>query len=123
MTTELLTYANRAKVAEALTAQGYEVTRMTVNRWARGGEMPRIAERMILALFGHEPDAPDRPRLVDLVAQRLEGIEGLLGALAVRAGVPMQEIEAMHQRVLELERSRPQPDALPRSEGLPSRDG
>lgn len=54
MTVELLRYANRAKVAEALTSRGYEVTRMTVNRWARGNEMPVIAERMILALFGHE---------------------------------------------------------------------
>lgn len=56
MTVELLRYANRAKIAEALTNQGYEVHRVTVNRWARGREMPRIAERMILALFGHDPD-------------------------------------------------------------------
>jgi hypothetical protein len=54
MTVELLAYANRQKVAEALTERGYSVTRMTVNRWAKGGEMPAIAARMILALFGHD---------------------------------------------------------------------
>jgi len=56
MATSILTYANRAKVAEALTAEGYPVTRMTVNRWAAGAEMPGIAARMVLKLFGHDPD-------------------------------------------------------------------
>ncbi len=53
MTVELLRYANRQKVADALTAQGYSVTRMTVNRWAGGSKMPTIAARMICELFGH----------------------------------------------------------------------
>jgi hypothetical protein len=57
MTVELLRYANREAVAQALTESGYSVTRQTVNRWARGDEMPGIAQRMILVLFGHEPDA------------------------------------------------------------------
>jgi hypothetical protein len=56
MALSLLKYANRAKVAEALTEQGYEVTRMTVNRWAAGSEMPEVAARMIAELFGHDPD-------------------------------------------------------------------
>jgi hypothetical protein len=38
-------------VAQALTAQGYEVTRQTVNRWARGDEMPTVAAQMIARLF------------------------------------------------------------------------
>lgn len=61
MAAHLLTYANRQKVAEALTERGYSVTRMTVNRWARGGEMPEIAARMILDLFGHTPDTTKSP--------------------------------------------------------------
>ena len=103
MTVELLAYANRQKVAEALTERGYSVTRMTVNRWAKGGEMPAIATRMILALFGHDPDttkaaapewaaalardtaaqviealAPaDRLRAAQGVISRLEALQGL----------------------------------------------
>ena len=61
MAAELLTYANRQKVADALTERGYSVTRMTVNRWARGGEMPEIAARMILDLFGHTPETTKAP--------------------------------------------------------------
>ena len=61
MAVSLLTYANRAKVAEALTEQGYEVSRMTVNRWAAGSEMPAVAARMIAELFGHDPDTTKEP--------------------------------------------------------------
>ena len=61
MAVSLLTYANRAKVAEALTEQGYEVSRMTVNRWAAGSEMPAVAARMIATLFGHDPDTTKSP--------------------------------------------------------------
>ena len=61
MTVELLAYANRQKVAEALTERGYSVTRMTVNRWARGNEMPAIAVRLILEIFGHNPDTTNEP--------------------------------------------------------------
>lgn len=58
MTVELLRYANRQAVAKRLTDDGYSVTRQTVNRWARGDEMPSIAQRMILELFGHDPSRP-----------------------------------------------------------------
>lgn len=80
MTVEVLRYANRAKVAEALTSQGYEVTRATVNRWARGDEVPRIAQRMILSLFGHDPEqrrpANEAPAwATDLGSKLLSGIE------------------------------------------------
>lgn len=61
MAVALLKYANRAKIADALTEQGYPVTRMTVNRWASGTEMPGIARRMVMALFGHEPDTTKAP--------------------------------------------------------------
>ncbi len=61
MSVELLRLANRQKVADALTAQGYSVTRMTVNRWAGGSEMPTIAARMICELFGHAPDTKEAP--------------------------------------------------------------
>jgi hypothetical protein len=56
MTVELLRLANQSEVARALTTQGYQVSRMTVNRWARGAEIPEVAERMILELFGHTPE-------------------------------------------------------------------
>lgn len=53
MVVSLLRYANREAVAQALTEHGYSVTRQTVNRWARGDEIPEIAARMIGELFGH----------------------------------------------------------------------
>lgn len=68
MTVDLLRLANREAVARALTAGGYSVTRQTVNRWARGDEMPGIAQRMILALFGHASDTPKEP----LQSERLD---------------------------------------------------
>lgn len=78
MAVSLLRYANREKVAQALTQQGYSVTRMTVNRWARGSEMPPIAAHMISDLFGHQgmtkAAAPDWERLqrtVDAIAEKL----------------------------------------------------
>ena len=89
MTVELLRYANRAKVAEALTAQGYDVTRMTVNRWAAGGEMPGIAQRMILSLFGHNEESPDQsldwPGLVKQLSSIQETVTTLPDTLADRA--------------------------------------
>jgi len=61
MVIDLLRYANRQKVADALTERGYRVHRVTVNRWAAGAEMPEIAARMILELFGHSPDKTKEP--------------------------------------------------------------
>jgi predicted GTPase len=58
MAVAVLTYANRAAVARALTERGYSVSKMQVNRWAGGAEMPTIAARMILELFLHGPDMP-----------------------------------------------------------------
>jgi hypothetical protein len=72
MTTQLLRYANRAAIAEALTAEGYSVSRVTVNRWARGAEMPEIARRMILALFGHEQTETPRPLWAEGLEERIE---------------------------------------------------
>ena len=76
MTTQLLRYANREAVAQALTVGGYSVSRQTVNRWARGAEMPEIARRMILALFGHEQQEAPRPvwaeGLEERIAERIE---------------------------------------------------
>lgn len=58
MAVSLLRYANRAKVARALTDRGYKVTRMTVNRWAAGAIPPVIAARMIAELFADAEEAP-----------------------------------------------------------------
>jgi DNA-binding XRE family transcriptional regulator len=91
MAVELLTYANREKVAQALTAQGYEVTRQTVNRWARGDEMPTVAAQMIARLFGHtEEAAPGVP-------ERLNKIDMYLRAIATAAGVPIAELEKIEE--------------------------
>ena len=87
MTVELLRYANRAKVAEALTSRGYEVTRMTVNRWARGNEMPSIAERMILELFGHTEKSPGQSSDWSRLMERIDAI-----AEAVEARTPEERI-------------------------------
>ena len=97
MALSLLTYANRAKVAEALTASGYPVTRMTVNRWAAGGEMPGIATRMILRLFLHDPDTAKEPRplwaealpsdVADEVVRRLGGLPGIVERAAAELGL------------------------------------
>lgn len=90
MAASLLTYANRQKVAEALTARGYPVSRMTVNRWARGSEMPGIAATMILELF-HSPNTAKRPppwaeAIADDVAAIRLGVESeAIGLAALRA--------------------------------------
>ena len=95
MAVDLLTYANREKVARALTDRGYSVSRNTVNRWARGDEMPNIAAKMIVGLFGveTEPAAPEVP-------ERLERIEMLLRAIASVAGVDLDRVERMHAELL-----------------------
>ena len=100
MTTQLLRYANREAVAQALTIGGYSVSRQTVNRWARGAEMPEIARRMILALFGHEQHETPRPqwaegledRVVDALEARLIGAgplpDRVAERIAARLGLP-----------------------------------
>ncbi len=116
MSVELLRLANRQKVADALTAQGYSVTRMTVNRWAGGSEMPTIAARMICELFGHAPDTketlpPQWARgLVDEVLAAVQAssaesaLERIVDRLASRLGLPLSPDDA---------------DAHEESEGLP----
>ena len=82
MAASLLRYANREKVAQALTERGYAVTRMTVNRWARGGEMPEIAAHMIGELFGHEDMKASAPAWAEALATKtaLAVIEALAPA-------------------------------------------
>ena len=99
MTVELLAYANRQKVAEALTDRGYSVTRMTVNRWARGGEMPGIAARMILELFRHtETPLPQ-------VEERLESIEAKVDSVLARQDTILERqlvvADSASQKVIE----------------------
>jgi hypothetical protein len=108
MTVELLRYANREAVAQALTESGYSVTRQTVNRWARGDEMPGIARRMILALFGHEPDAHREaaPRWAGRLVANVE-------AIAQKAGVTdvdRQEAERLAAAEMQGEAPLPQSD-------------
>lgn len=94
MAVSLLRYANREAVAQALTEQGYSVTRQTVNRWARGDEMPSIAARMVASLFGHaEPFVTEPPW-----ARRLLAGQALL---LQRAGVSRDEFEAELDRLVE----------------------
>jgi hypothetical protein len=115
MAVELLAYANRQKVADALTEHGYAVTRMTVNRWARGGEMPGIAARMILELFGHRSDTTKEPppdwarameaRIVGELKQNRELIEALARP---------ELIEAAERVISRLEALEPPDDEAPR---------
>ena len=80
MAVGLLTYANRAAVARALSERGYSVTKMTVNRWAAGAEMPEIAARMITELFGHDKTPPEPPRWAEgLVEEAVAKVVTLLG--------------------------------------------
>ena len=118
MAVSLLTYANRAKVASRLTELGYPVTRMTVNRWAAGGEMPGIAARMILGLFLHEPDTAKAP------PGEPDGawVARMLEAIAAAVGVDTEEVERL-ARAAELERSRLQADASRQTEDQTARDG
>jgi len=75
---DLLRYANRRKVADALTAAGYDVSRATVNRWARGKEMPPIAARLIREMFGAQseaaPEASGRLEVYLLALARKNGL-------------------------------------------------
>ena len=96
MAVALLKYANRAKVAEALTARGYSVTRKTVNRWAGGDEIPGIAARMVLELFDHAPDTEKspQPEWARAMEQRLR-LELRLNRALIESEVTPDEIEAM----------------------------
>jgi hypothetical protein len=115
MAVELLAYANRQKVADALTEHGYAVTRMTVNRWARGSEMPEIAARMIAQLFGHRSDTTKEPppdwarameaRIVGELKQNRELIEALARP---------ELIEAAERVISRLEALEPPDDEAPR---------
>jgi hypothetical protein len=130
MAVAVLTYANRAKVAEALTEQGYPVSRVTVSRWARGGEMPEIAARMILELFGHTPNttkeaAPPEwaERLfekVDAMATDQRTIAEEAVSSAVRAIAPLPSMESADQMIALLEeRLRRRAEARPETEPEP----
>jgi hypothetical protein len=89
MAVSLLRYANREKVAQALTEQGYSVTRMTVNRWAKGAEMPEVAARMIAELFSHT-DNKEAPR-----PEWAEELMSTVDAIADKVGVTSQERAAI----------------------------
>jgi hypothetical protein len=113
MAVELLAYANRQKVADALTEHGYAVTRMTVNRWARGSEMPEIAARMILDLFGHTPETRKQPppewarvmqATLDSVHQRQDIIMARQGQVADSASQRIIEALADPERLAWVER-------------------
>lgn len=103
MAVAVLTYANRAAVARALTERGYTVSKMQVNRWAGGAEMPPIAARMILELFLHGPEMPKEAappewaeRLqatVDSIHARQDEIMARQGAVA--SGATQRLIEAL----------------------------
>lgn len=80
MAVSLLQYANREAVAKALTAQGYSVSRNTVNRWARGAEMPTIAARMIGELFGHHEHEEAAPHWAERLAD--DAVGKVIGALS-----------------------------------------
>lgn len=103
------------------------VSRDTVAAWRRGRKPRADQWDRFIATFdawrSGIADTTKEPPPEWAGVDQLDRIEGLLRAVAIRAGVPMQEIEEMHQRVLELEQARPQPDALDRSEGAPARDG
>jgi hypothetical protein len=118
MAASLLKYANREKVAQALTAQGYSVTRMTVNRWARGDEMPEIAARMIASLFSHEAGTqkeppPDWGRLME----RVEDI-----ALAVDARRPEERQEDAAERLMRRHAADAEQQTQDAAEGSDGRD-
>jgi hypothetical protein len=77
MAVAVLTYANRAAVARALTERGYSVSKMQVNRWAGGAEMPTIAARMILELFLHGPDMPKEPLQPEWVERLQQTVDSI----------------------------------------------
>lgn len=107
MTVELLRYANREKVAQALTEGGYRVSRNTVNRWARGDEAPPIVHRMIAALFGHDPDR--RPS---------SDVATILSAIEVNRRLFLEAVAAQYAELAALLRGQDSDDEeLPGSTG------
>jgi len=94
----LLKYANREKIAQALTERGYSVKRVTVSRWAAGSEMPPIAEQMILELFGHAPDTKE-----SLPPQWARGLtDEILTALDASGGSLVERVVERIEARLEL---------------------
>jgi hypothetical protein len=127
MAVALLAYANRARVAEALTAQGYPVTRVTVNRWANGADMPEIAARMILELFGHTPETTKEAAPPEWAERLFEKLDAMAAdqrmiadkavSEAVRAIAPLPSMESADQMIALLEeRLRRHAEARPETE-------
>lgn len=114
---QLLAYANRAAVAAALSERGYEVSRVTVNRWAAGREMPGIAQRMILELFLHSPDTTKEPALDwDGLMDTLDAIAVKVEAMTLDEARERKAHRLVGQHPEELQ-SPPAPDDVARSHG------
>lgn len=110
MAVSLLAYANREAVAKALTERGYSVTRNTVNRWARGSEMPDIAARMIAELFGHDPDTTNSP------PAWAEGLANRTALRVIEALVDPEALAAVAESIAALEAHPPRSFDSPRAD-------
>lgn len=111
MAISLLEFANRQKVADALTEQGYVVSRATVNRWASGKNMPEPAARMIAKLFGHDPDTPkSAPAWAEALAD--ETAMKVIAALA-----DPELVAALPDAIAALRALPPEPDDSVRANG------
>jgi DNA-binding XRE family transcriptional regulator len=110
MAASLLKYANREAVAQALTERGYSVSRATVNRWARGKEMPDIAARMIAELFQHPTTETAPPEWARRLAQDT--------ALSVIEALAPPEVQRAAAAVIaRLEGTQPPTDEVPLGSG------
>ena len=113
----LLAYANYAKVAAALL-----VSRAAVADWAKGKSVTPYRLRQLEQLL--RPDLQTHENAAPLEEERLGRIERLVTAIAAATpGVVLEEVEAVIQRVDEIERSRPQPDESHQTGGPGIRGG
>jgi hypothetical protein len=100
MAASILKYANREAVAQALTERGYTVSRATVNRWARGKEMPEIAGLMIAELFGHPDMTKEAPPWAEPLVADVPAIRQVVESSAVELATLRAVLEAIQSGLL-----------------------
>ena len=108
---------SQQRLHAALDEAGYTVSHRTVRRWIEDENYKPDAawERAIHEVVGITKDAPAE-------AGALTRIESMVRLIAAERGIPVDGMDDIYQRVLELEHARQRPDVLDPSGGQRAQD-
>ena len=110
----------KALRAALIEAAGEDVvpTERQVRRWVTGETpIPGWARRAIQELMGTTKEAAP-----PAMEERLARIESMVRLIAAERGIPVDGMDDIYERVLELERARQRPDVLDPSGGQRAQD-